>query len=90
VFRFLLWFFLISWLGRKLFGWLTARQTGPQSARTAEVPLEPKTLYRDPVCGTFVSSEISHSLLESGQTIHFCSAGCRDRYQAERLHAVRA
>ena len=37
---------------------------------------------RDPVCGMFVSTELSHRLHQGSQTLHFCSRECLDRYQA--------
>ncbi len=38
-------------------------------------------VVRDPVCGMFVSTELSHRLNEAGQTLHFCSQECLERYQ---------
>ena len=37
-------------------------------------------LHRDPVCGTYVSAEISVKLEKSGHITYFCSAECRERY----------
>jgi len=37
-------------------------------------------LYRDPICGTYVSPEISVKSEKSGQIIHFCSVECRERH----------
>jgi len=39
-------------------------------------------LKRDPVCGTFVSVDVSVTKRIDGQTVHFCSAACRDKYRA--------
>ncbi|MGH9661958.1 MAG: hypothetical protein ACRD96_25650 [Bryobacteraceae bacterium] len=36
---------------------------------------------RDPVCGTFVAAASSVTKEVGGNTIHFCSAACRDKYQ---------
>jgi YHS domain-containing protein len=38
---------------------------------------------RDPVCGMFVSTEVSHRLSRNGETLHFCSRECLERYQAD-------
>lgn len=38
-------------------------------------------MVRDPVCGMFVSTELSHRLNEGGETLHFCSEECLERYQ---------
>ena len=42
---------------------------------------------RDPVCGMFVSTELSHKLERGDQTIHFCSQECLERYQKNAAHA---
>ena len=47
-------------------------------------------LHRDPVCGTYVSPEISFKLEKPGHIAHFCSAGCRDRYARPAGRAARA
>lgn len=40
-------------------------------------------MVRDPVCGMFVSTEVSHRLKWKGQTLHFCSAECLEKYQSQ-------
>jgi YHS domain-containing protein len=47
-------------------------------------------LYRDPVCGTYVSPEISLKLEKSGHITHFCSAECRERFGRRAARAARA
>jgi len=37
-------------------------------------------LRKDPVCGTFVPIATSLKRVVAGETIYFCSAGCRDQY----------
>jgi len=37
---------------------------------------------RDPVCGMFVSTELSQRLTQGNQTLHFCSRECLERYQS--------
>lgn len=39
---------------------------------------------RDPVCGMFVSTEVSHRLVEDGQVLHFCSKKCMENYEKQR------
>jgi YHS domain-containing protein len=39
-------------------------------------------LKKDPVCGTYVSTTGSITRKVKGETVHFCSPECRDRYQA--------
>jgi YHS domain-containing protein len=38
---------------------------------------------RDPVCGMFVSTELSHRLTRGSETLHFCSRECLERYRKE-------
>jgi len=38
-------------------------------------------MARDPVCGMFVSTQLSHRLNEGGRTFHFCSDECLKRYR---------
>jgi YHS domain-containing protein len=42
---------------------------------------------RDPVCGMFVSTELSHRLVRGSETLHFCSRECLERYQKEMANA---
>jgi len=42
-------------------------------------------MVRDPECGMFVSTELSHRLKTQGQTLHFCSEACLEKY---RSHAA--
>ena len=51
---------------------------GRSRGRTASSAVR---LVRDPVCGTFVSSQNSFALTAGGATHHFCSEQCRAEYQ---------
>ena len=88
IFQFLIWLLLLSWVV-----WLVRRIfAAPKDSRKqqSQVPAAPESrrLFRDPVCGTHVSSEISYSLEETGQVVHFCSVACRERYQASQRRAA--
>jgi len=39
-------------------------------------------LKKDPVCGTYVSADVAVTKRINGQTVHFCSPACRDKYRA--------
>jgi YHS domain-containing protein len=39
-------------------------------------------LKKDPVCGTYVSADVAVTKRINGQTVHFCSSACRDKYRA--------
>lgn len=38
-------------------------------------------LKRDPVCGTYVPASTAFKTQVGGETIHFCSAECRNKFQ---------
>jgi YHS domain-containing protein len=43
-------------------------------------------MARDPVCGMFVSTEVSQQLRRGGDTLHFCSRECLEKYQKDGKH----
>ncbi len=55
---------------------------GPSAPRpAAQVPLSGE-LKKDPACGTYISAATSIKEKVGGQTFHFCSKECRDKYVA--------
>ena len=50
--------------------------------------VQPGEAARDPVCGMFVPTELSHRLTRGAQTLHFCSRECLERYDKEMAHAA--
>jgi len=52
------------------------------NSRRPQEPVGSRTV-RDPVCGMFVSTEVSHRLVRGKETLHFCSEDCLERYQKE-------
>jgi YHS domain-containing protein len=46
-----------------------------------QVPLTGE-LKKDPVCGTYIAAATSIQEKVGGQTFHFCSPECRDKYVA--------
>jgi len=85
--RFIFWVVLATWLGRKLLGWLFGSAAEPDVRRASSRPRQ--TLHRDPVCGTYVSPEVSLKLEHNGQVHHFCSAQCRERFPFTSRPAAR-
>jgi YHS domain-containing protein len=79
----------MAWLARKLvaalLGKATAVSAPRQDAFQSAIPL-----HRDPQCGTYVSPEISFSMEQAGEILHFCSAECRTRYQQSSRRAASA
>ena len=57
------------------------QQSAAKPAAGRDVPLSGE-LKRDPSCGTYISAATSIKQTVSGQTYHFCSAECRDKYVA--------
>ncbi len=86
--RFLFWVLVVSWsvaLVRRVIGWMLSNATaapsrGADKFGAPENTGVPRRLVRDPVCGTHVAEEVSISLREGGELVHFCSAACRDAY----------
>jgi YHS domain-containing protein len=66
---------------RNLFHGPAQTSVGAGKRRNAASAAAGGETARDPVCGMFVSTELSHRLVEDGKTIHFCSAKCRESYQ---------
>lgn len=78
---------LVTMVIQRLFG---RPQASSASARSGAEQNPGQTrqgeTVRDPMCGMFVSTELSHPLKENGQFLHFCSRECLERYQKEVLH----
>ncbi len=74
---------IVARIMQRLFGSPTVRSAGPRTARpgTSRPAIAGETA-RDPVCGMFVSTELSHRLTRGKETLHFCSRECLERYQA--------
>ncbi len=58
----------------------------PPAASPADPRVHSGQTVRDPVCGMFVSTEVSHQLKAGDATLHFCSRECLERYQKESAH----
>jgi YHS domain-containing protein len=86
ILRFLFWTLLLSWivwLLRKLF---FGSASTPRTDASRQMPARP--LHRDPICGTYVSSEVSFTLNDHGEVHHFCSIECRDRFRSTMKRAA--
>ena len=57
------------------------RQAPSKTSAGTEIPLSGE-LKKDPSCGTYISAATSIKQTVGGQTHHFCSAECRDKYVA--------
>src|SRR5215467_10040635 len=81
---------LVVWVARRIGEWRSRLRPGQAPKSRAATPAEPRPLYRDPWCGTYVSAEISRKLQQNNQTLHFCSDDCLARYVASQRRAARA
>lgn len=72
---------LKSIVGIVLRGVSQAMKPGSPPPPSGQVPLTGE-LKKDPVCGTYIAAATSLKEKVGGQTVHFCSAECRDKYVA--------
>jgi YHS domain-containing protein len=86
MFRYIFWFVVtaaVAWLVQRLFASATRRQVGSANHRQPMTSAaNPKSLYRDPVCGSYVAEEISYPWEQGSETLHFCSRECLEHYRA--------
>jgi YHS domain-containing protein len=57
--------------------------SSPDSGNPSSGPTAGGELKKDPVCGTYVSATASVKKTIHGEVVHFCSAGCRDKYKSD-------
>jgi YHS domain-containing protein len=78
---------LVTMIIQRLFGRPPSARQGAQGAAAQDSHRSRQgETARDPVCGMFVSTEVSVPLKENGKTLHFCSRECLERYQKEVQH----
>jgi YHS domain-containing protein len=77
----LLFFLFLRSILRSFFGGF--RRSAPPRGNPPPRPVRTGgTLYKDPVCGTYVSSDSAIAENVGGETVYFCSTECRDKYRA--------
>jgi YHS domain-containing protein len=64
------------------------RTMGGPPPRPSAAAAHSGEMVRDPVCGMFVSTELTQKLRLGGDTIHFCSRECMEKYREEAKHAA--
>lgn len=57
------------------------RRGRPEARPPAPGPVE--EMVQDPACGTWVPLSQALTARRNGETLHFCSAECRDKYLKE-------
>ena len=83
---------VVGWMMRRIFQALGGNPQASPRRRNEAPPASPGPALRgetarDPVCGMFVSTELSHRLQRGGETIHFCSRECLKRFESEASHS---
>ena len=83
--RYLFWIVVVSWsvaILRRIVGKMVSG--GVRSNPYMDVPNDAvnQKLVRDPVCGMHVAEALALQLQEGGETLHFCSTECRDKYMS--------
>jgi YHS domain-containing protein len=73
---------IVGVLGKAVSGFLEAGSSGPSSASG---PRNAGELKRDPVCGTYISTETSIKRNIGGQVVHFCSPACSEKYRPGKI-----
>lgn len=53
----------------------------PQGGQSNKAKAAQGRTARDPMCGMFVSTEVSHRLVKNGHVLHFCSKNCMENYE---------
>ncbi len=76
--------YLIQWLFSAVRSATSRSQSFPEPP-ASEISNPPVVVEarRDPVCGTFVSTELAVKALVGGKEQHFCSKECRDKWIAD-------
>ena len=73
--RFLIWL-VLGYIGYRIIkGFLASREDA------AAKPVKDTEVFRDPVCGVYVSAEDATVGRLEGEKIYFCSLACLDTYQ---------
>jgi uncharacterized protein len=81
--RFLFWVVVLTWamsLLRRLVNRMQAGARGEK--RDIDLPSDSfsQKLVRDPVCGMHIAPGLALTVRRGGETVHFCSPECRDKY----------
>ena len=72
---------VIGVIARGLSFMLNPQRAPRRGASAGTVPLTGE-IKRDPVCGTYISTSTSLKHGAGADTVHFCSAACRDKFLA--------
>jgi len=80
--RLILFILLAMFLARAFWRFIDGFTEGLRGAPRGGVRRSGVAMSRDPVCGTFVVPDRALSISDGSQRVFFCSAACRDRFEA--------
>ena len=83
---------ILGWIIARVLQYVLGKSVHPRGSqhsvpRAGSGPALGGQTARDPVCGMFVSTEVSHRLKHGSETLHFCSRECLERFQAGVRHS---
>jgi YHS domain-containing protein len=81
--RFLFWVVVLTWAMSLLRRLVSRMQAGgAPEKRDIDLPNDAfsQKLVRDPVCGMHIAPSLALTVKQGGETVHFCSPECRDKY----------
>lgn len=81
--RFLFWVVVLTWVMSLLRRLVNRMQAGgSREKRDIDLPSDAfsQKLVRDPVCGMHIAPTLALTVKQGGETVHFCSPECRDKY----------
>jgi uncharacterized protein len=74
-------FFLLALIVYTLLKWIwRGGKAKPQEPRIRRREQEIEEMKQDPVCGTYVPASLAITTTRDGETVYFCSAACRDKF----------
>jgi YHS domain-containing protein len=81
--KYLLWLLVVSWsvtILRKIVDKMAIGAADPRPDVDVANNAVNQKLVRDPVCGMHVAEGLALSVKQGGETVHFCSVECRDKF----------
>jgi YHS domain-containing protein len=79
--KYVFWLLIVSWsvaILRKIVG--NMGDAGPKPDIDVANNAVNQKLLRDPVCGMHVAEGLALAIKQGGETVHFCSVECRDKF----------
>jgi YHS domain-containing protein len=81
--KYLFWLLVISWgvaILQKIVGKMAYGSKGSEPGAGVPTTASNQKLVRDPICGMHVAEGLALPLRHAGETLHFCSKECQDKF----------